>query len=360
MKKNTVRSLGRGIVISITGICLFCLAQGVGFAAQSDPPSLSRLCAFMRAENQSSPLYALGGYEKSYDPRIHAANVEYLKNHQDLLNKIRADLDLSASSALRWRLLALKHRLLYVPEQRTEFIKLYKTYCQAVIRDILSRVDLPNPYTQIVTLSGEPPASWPTRGLYAYIVHDLKTEYHARYEFLSGSNRKVAIELSGRYLNGEVGSYSSFMQIDTAGKVTFTHDTYTIWQDNAKNPYTALMTPVEETLHALLRRSTEAAIKAAVEKRGIRSAGEAKGIVDDWISVEEAVVGGLVYHMLPTLLENHFGRVPPELIARDLEIKSHIAKYHNLKAGIRVVGTLGYKACLALYLNNPSAFRNLL
>jgi hypothetical protein len=360
MKKCRFRFfLGRVIAICLIGVWLFGIPPRTLLAAQNEMPSLSRLLALMRLGNQKSPpLYAFGDFEKSYDPQIHAVSVAYFKRHQDLLEKIRADL--GASSSLRWRLLALQHRLLYVPEQRVEFIGLYKTYCQEVIREILCLVDLPNPYSRIITLSGEPPPSWPTEGFYAYIVRDLTTEFRARYEFQSEPDRKVAIDLSGRYLNGEVGSYASFLQLDTAGNVFFTHDTYTIWQDNAKNPYTALMTPVEETLHALLRTSTESAIMATLKKKGIHTAGEARGVVDDWISVEEAVVGGLVYHMLPCLLEKHFGRLPPDFVSDDLEMKNHMAKYHHLKAGIRVVGALGYKDCLSLYLKDASAFRRLL
>jgi hypothetical protein len=358
MKQQGVRHLGQGLVISLVGIGLFVMSQGVSIAAQQGAPCLSRLVELMHHRGQSGPLYAFGDFEKSYDPEIHAANVAYLQHHNELLEKIRADL--GAPPSLQWRLLTLKHRLLYVPEQGAEFIRLYETYCQNVIQDILCLMNLPNPYSRIITLTGKPPSSWPTDGFYAYIVHDLSTEFRARYEFQSASDRKVAIELSGRYLNGEVGSYSSFLQFDAAGNVSFTHDRYTIWQDNAKNPYTALMTPVEETLHALLRTSTESAIRAALEKRGIRSPREARKVVEEWIAVEEAVVGGLVYHMLPPLLEKHFGQVPHDFVSRDLETKNHIAKYHQLKEGVRVVGTLGCKACFSLYLNDPTAFRSLL
>jgi len=355
--KHVFQRVERGVICSVIVLGLFISLPSWGRASNNDTLCLSRLFELMHADNRDGPLFALGGFEKSYHPALFTANMEYFKSHQELLKKIHEDL---GSQAIKWRLETLRHRLLYVPEQQPEYIGLYERYCQNTIAEILSLAALPNPYSQIITLSDKPPSTGPTDGIRAYIVHNLTTEFRAKYEFTSESAQKVMIELSGRYLSGEIGSYSSFLQFDKAGKVFFTHDRFTVWQNNAKNPYTALMTPVEETFHVLLRKSTEAAIKAAVEERGTRSVKEARQIVEEWISVEEAIVGGLVYHMLPPILERRMGTLPVALVSRDVETKNEIAKYHYLKKGIQVVGHLGYKACLDLYLNNPIAFRDLL
>ena len=85
-------------------------------------------------------------------------------------------------------------------------------------------------------------------------MHNLTAEVRARYEFYNDSKKTVAVELTGQYLSGEVGSYSSFLSFTDEGQMVFTHDRFTIWQNSAQNPYTAFMTPVEETLHIALRK----------------------------------------------------------------------------------------------------------
>lgn len=267
---------------------------------------------------------------------------------------------LTGEDALRWNLKSLSSRLLYVPENRPDYIVLYEAYCLSVIREILEKTQLPNPYASIITLSEKPPSLRSSNGLCAYIVHNLASEIRAKYEFRNASDQTVAIELSGRYLSGEVGSYSSFLSFDDNGEVVFTRDQFTIWQNSAQNPYTALMTPVEETLHITLRESTEAAIKTSIENIGTRSALVARDIVDEWISVEEAIVGGLVNFLLPPILEKQVGILPLAFISKDIEAKSSFTKYRHLKQGIHLVGAMGYKAAIRLYRYDPIAFRSLL
>jgi len=69
---------------------------------------------------------------------------------------------------------------------------------------------------------------------------------------------------------------------------------YTIWQTSARNPYSLLTVPVEETLHVLLRPYTHQAIRAQIATGLASESGVARTIVDEWLEVEEAVVGGLM------------------------------------------------------------------
>jgi hypothetical protein len=304
-----------------------------------------------------APFYALGDFETGFDPKIHATNLEYLKTNPDLLEQIRTDL---GNREFQWRLKSLSHRLLYASETRSEYIIRFESYCKDVIKEVLHVLELPNPYAHIVTLTSEAPSFDTSNGFNAYIVHNLAKEYQAIYEFSNTSEETIVIELSGQYATGEVGAYSSSLTIGDDGEIYFIHDTHTIWQNNAKNPYTVLMTPVEETLHILLRESTEAAIKRTVENRGKCSFKEAEKIVADWISVEEAIVGGLVYHLLPPILEKQVGPIPESIIDSDIKTKEQFIKYNKLRKGIRLVETKGTKTCLELYLETPEAIRDLL
>jgi hypothetical protein len=120
------------------------------------------------------------------------------------------------------------------------------------------------------------------------------------------------------------------------------------------------MTPVQETLHILLRESTEAAIRRVVESRTDCTFKEIEKIVDEWISVEEAIVGGLVYHLLPPILERRIGSIPEDLISADIKTKEQFLKYNKLSSGIRLVASRGTRACLELYLKDPEVIRELL
>lgn len=349
---HIIRLASVSVLISVLWAALVPMA----WATSEEEKPLALLVDLIRLENRASPLYPIGNFESSPDPSVHAANMEYIQNNVKLREKIRSDL---GEQPFQWRLKSLFSRLLYVPENRPEYISLYEAYCHIVIREILAKTQFPNPYSCIVTLSDRPPPP-SSNGICAYIVHNLTTEIRAEYEFRNASKQAVVIELSTRFVTGEVGSYSSFLTVDADGGVGFTRDPFTIWQNSAQNPYTALMTPVEETLHVALRESTQTAIKAAIENRGIRSAREAKGIVAEWISVEEAIVGALVYHLLPPILEKQVGVEPLAFINKDIETKSGFAKYRHLKRGIRLVRDMGYRTAIRLYQDNPVAFRSLL
>ncbi len=321
---------------------------------------LERLFDYIRLENKTSPLHPIGDFEANKDPAVHAANIEYLRNNNELLDKIRADL---GDQKLHWQLKSLYSRLAYVPERRPEYITLYETYCRIVIGEILAQTELPDPYEGIYTLSEAVPSLPMSGKVCAYIVHNLSSEIRAEYEFQNETNQAVAVELSGSYFVGEVGSYSSFLSVDDNGNIDFARDRYTIWQNSAQNPYTALMTPVEETLHIAMRESTEMAIRAVLE-RNIDKDGKffrpVSEIVDEWISIEEALVGGLVYCLLPPILEKQIGVAPSVFIDRDIETKSGFPKYRHLRQGIELVKRMGHKDAIKTYLGDPVAFRNLL
>ena len=346
----------RVLFLILAGLCIL-LPQSYPAAGAEKAPPLAQLLKSAGSGTTEIPRYAFGDFESGFDPKIHATNLEYLKTHPDLLEQIRSDL---GGREFQWRLKSISHRLLYATETRAEYATQFEVYCRGVIDEVLGVLELPNPYSRIVTLTSDSPSLENLEGFNAYIVSDLAEEYHATYEFSNTSDETVAIELSGQYDTGEVGSYSSLLTMDEDGQIRFIHDTYTIWQNSAQNPYTVLMTPVEETLHFLLRQSTEAAIRRTVETHGNCSPKEAEKIVDDWIAVEEAIVGGLVYHLLPPILERQVGPIPGSLISSDIETKEQFLKYHKLGQGIRLVGARGSKACLELYLENPEAVRDLL
>jgi hypothetical protein len=317
----------------------------------------TRLMELINMEDRDGPFFVFNDFEQSFDRDLHKANIEFLNQHPELIKKIQSDLN---DLPVRWRIENISHRLLYVPETRKEYSALFESYCNDVIRDILKLTEFKNPYIKIHTLGDYKPENSETNGINVFIVHNLAKEYVTTYVFSSDAQKQVSIELTGKVFPGEVGSYSSYVYLNENGSFEFMRDCYTIWQNSAKNPYTALMTPVEETLHIALRRYTEKAIKNEIENSAAKTVKEVEPIVEDWISVEEAIVGGLVHALLPSIIEKHIHHLPESFVRSDIETKSEFKKYRHLRKGIKIVERLGYKKSIEIYKNDPMMFRNLL
>ena len=349
------RSLIRKTII----IAIFALSTiTTAGAASPDTKDYSRLIEFINLKDRLVPLYAFSDFDDEFDKESHRASFQYFNTHPGVLQKIREKL---GRGKLRWKLSSLKHRLLFVPENRKEYVKLYENYCHSMINNVLQKTHLDNPYDQIRTLTGEQTRIHDSRrGVTAYIAHNLAKEYVGTYIFSNQADKKVKIELEGKLYVGEVGVYSSSLSINPNGSVNFIKSKYTIWQNSAQNPYTALMVPAEETLHILLRKYTEAAIKQALAIRDVRSQKASQMVVNDWIAVEEAIVGGVVRVLLPRILKTHLGDLPLSWIEKDLEVKARLKQYRYLKKGISVVRQIGYQEAIKLYAKDPAAFSDLL
>ena len=324
------------------------------------PTDYSRLLEFIETANIEEPLYAFDAFEKELDAAVHQSNLEYLKSHPDLLNKIRLELN---TKELQWKLENFKRRLLFVPETREEYASLFKSYCTDVIDYVLAKTHLQNPFTDITNLNSEiPEVSENDEGITAFLVHNLAEEFVYTYGFYNPQQKKVVIELDQKSFIGEVGSYTSSLSQTGDGTFVFAKNKYTIWQNNAKNPYTALMVPVEETIHITLRDYTETAIREKImsQPASMRKTAEVSRIVEEWIAVEEAITGGLVYGLLPEFLSNSITTFQPNWIESDLTVKSSMKRYRYLKKGIQVVEKLGVQRSIHMYREDPRAFRDLL
>jgi hypothetical protein len=112
--------------------------------------------------------------------------------------------------------------------------------------------------------------------------------------------------------------------------------------------------------HITLRGYTESAIKKAVEQSHQRSLKSVEKIVEDWMAVEEAIVGGIVYRLLPYILEEHITDLSLSFIEMDIIAKSQFEKYRHLEKGITIVEEIGYREAIRMYSKDPAAFRDLL
>ena len=319
----------------------------------------SRLVEFIRLEDKNEPLYAFNDFEEKFDRECHEASLDYLNQNPGLVEKIKSDLH---SDKLKWKMLSLKRRLLFVPESRKEYAELYRDYCQAVIDFILSETKLNNPYLGILTLERDVPELPNSNdGVTVFLVHNLAKEYIGTYSFFNETRKKkVDLSLSGTVFTGEIGSFSSMLHLKKDGRLEFVHNRFTIWQNSANSTYNTLILPIEETLHITLRPYTEAAIEAQVDAVGAKTSRAVRDIAAQWMAVEEAVAGGLAHYYFPRVADKFFQNFQLSEMDRSLEQKMRLQKYKYLKKGIRIVDKLGSEAVLEIYRSDPENFRELL
>jgi hypothetical protein len=338
-------------------IVLFFICASDAIFASDSLKDYSILIDLIKIDDKQGPFLPLNDFNKSFDQELHKASIEYFDHHPNIIETIRSDLN---NQPIQWRLKNISQRLMYVPETRETYTVIFEKYCNDVIKDILRLTEFNNPYITIHTLGTSKPENSAIKGINAFIVHNLSKEYVATYIFSNNDQKEIAVELTGKIFLGEVGSYSSYISLDENGSFEFTRDHYTIWQNSAKNPYTALITPIEETLHIVLRRYTERSIQDRIQISAAKTLKEVKPIVDDWICVEEAIVGGLVYALLPSTVEKYIPDLPKTLVESDIKAKTEFKKYRHLRKGIKIVKQLGYKKSIKIYQDDPMAFRNLL
>jgi hypothetical protein len=313
----------------------------------------------LNSSERSRDFIAFSDFETNHEKADHSASLKYLSSRPDLIKRIREDL---GSQEIQWQLAKLSYRLLYVPEQRKDVAGLFIDYCRDTIKDLLERTGLIDPYNSISLMKEDREKEQDEQGINAIIVQDLAQEYVARYQFSGDSDKRIEIGLSERMTINEVGSYSSYIQYSEETRDwQFHRNQQTVWKSVSANPYTVLMTPLEETLHIALREHTEKAILATVRARQeMFSLKEIEDVVEEWLAVEEAIVGGLVYSLVPDVVIRRIPDLPLEWIQADLDTKAQFHKYRFLPRAIKMVEDYGLKESINAYAQDPAATRNLL
>jgi hypothetical protein len=86
-----------------------------------------------------------------------------------------------------------------------------------------------------------------------------------------------------------------------------------------------------------------------------------EAVVEEWLAVEEAVVGGLVNALLPDILDQFLeGEDATIDIVRTLSERRAFDKYRFLDQGIEVVNALGPRSAIGIYLEQTRDFKALL
>ena len=361
-QKRMRRYPGWPLVILIMAAILIVPPAGAGNPPKSQLDS-SLLFAFIQKEDRQSPLVAFGQADSGIDEVLSRENRTFLGGNQALLERIRTQL---ASETLQWQLEEASTRRMIVPEHRPAYAALFENYCQAAVDYVLQKTRLPNPYRSIATFEDEDgwreAATGEKGGITALLVHNIADVYTEAYVFSDAADGgpKVRIKLSNRSFTGEVGSYSSWLIVGEDKQYEFVRNPYTLWRNSADDPLNVLIAPIEETLHIALRQATEEAIKQRLVSQPPPPPNMVERIVEEWLAVEEAAVGGLVRQLMPEIMDRFLVAWPRRDIDATLAARRQFDKYRYIDAGIRIVETLGLETFINLYQQDPQAFRAML
>jgi hypothetical protein len=362
--RNAATSIPAGCIALCLGLAIvffLCPATAVSGNRSDGWQNYGRLLDFIRMEDRRDPLveFALNG--EGLDATLSQENRRFISQNETLLENIRTELN---SDALNWQLREATKCLMVVPETQPEYAALFERYCHAVVDYVLQKTRLPNPYQAIITWDGPPSEPIPSagKGITAYLVHNIADVYSEEYEFFTAidADRKIRIKLANRTYLGEIGSYSSFLVINEDQQVTFERNPYTLWRNSAENPLNVFIAPIEETLHIALRSATEEAIRTRLSEQPPSTRTDTEAVVEEWLAIEEAVVGGLVSALLPEILDRFLEGDVAVDIARTLSERHIFDKYRFLDQGIAVVNTLGLQSAIGIYLEQPRNFKTLL
>lgn len=335
---------------------LVCVSVQAG-AAADDRPDYAGLFDLISMDDLEQPLVSFGEAELAIDRQRNQENIAYLNGDQSFLNRLHAELP---GPGIKWKLEQAHQQLLLVPEKRAAYAALFEQYCKDAVAFLLNYIDAPNPYSRITTFQAPEAAVAVSQagGITAYLVHNLASEYVEKYHFfIDGKDQSgVRIQMRNRVFSGIIGSYTSTLEIGTNRQLRFVRDAFTIWQNSAKRPINVFIVPIEETLHILLRPSTETAMIRQIEAVPTAGRQDIEAILDDWLAVEEAVVGGLVRHIMPLLLKRFIGASREAQLEEAMAGRHLHSQYRYLQQGMRSVAGLGVATTVTRYRNHPEYF----
>jgi hypothetical protein len=314
---------------------------------------------YIEKEDRTEPLIVFGGVEENFDHLLNRENIAYLNANSQLLEKIQSKLN---GDHLKWQLNTSFNQLWVVPESRDGYAQLFERYCRHAIDYLMARINMPSPYDAIATLKDPlaDPSSKSSTGVTAYLVHNIVDEYVEEYLFFDrdDGNTKIKITLSNREFDGKIGSYTSKIKIGPDNQFEFIRENFTLWQNSARNPLDVLTVPIEETLHIVLRPSTEQAIQEELAAGRPEKLQQLEDVIDHWMAVEEAVVGGLVYQIMPDLLVDLIHDKLTLSLDQTMAGRDAHAQYRFLNQGIDLVNRIGVDDAIALYNDSARKFKN--
>jgi len=325
--------------------------------AKTSTQDYSSLVELTRLEPIEKPLLVFRDHEKEPDQETRVRIMGDLRRRPDFLKKIIKRLD--GEKQIRFTFDSLEIKLLFVPELRKKYLQPYRTFCTNVIDYLQQKTGLQNPYEQIINPLKEYPKI-PLKGTYAYLVHQLGKEYRALCTFSTERGTSVRYELEGSYFSDHLGGVEVNIENPREGTYIVDRKNYSIWQNRTISLYSLLTVPVEETFHFVMGKYTDQKITAELKEKSNRSVNEVEKVAKYWMSVEEALVGGLPWSIIKDFARKFLKNLPPAAYRRIPSQNSRASQYAFRETGFSLVKSLGFKEAISMYQNDPTDFCRLL
>ncbi|MCB2145155.1 MAG: hypothetical protein KQI81_01685 [Deltaproteobacteria bacterium] len=291
------------------------------------------------------------------DPDVEVAQHirSQLGQRKDLLSQLRKKIGFEKQ--VRFSVEDIQVRLMFVPQLQEGYAVAYQHYCRDITDFLFEMNRMENFYAAISSpRQSYPPVS--ETGISAFLVHRLAKDYRAVCKFTAESGRSVKYKATGAIFSNHLGAVDLEIQSMAPGQFDLTRKPFTIWQNNTENLYTLMSVPVEETLHYQLGKATDREIATSMRNHPPESLSAAQRLAEEWMAVEESVVGGLVQRVLERYCIQHHMAVPASAPEKKPSLEPPLHQYRYRDRGIQLVGNLGFQEAMALYMNSPSDFRD--
>ena len=316
--------------------------------------TLERVAQIPQMASREGPLMVFRDFSDDPDVEVERHIRLQVSQQKALLNQLRNKIGIKKQ--VRLSVEDIQVRLMFVPQLQQTHATAYHRYCLDVI-DHLFGMNPMGPIYETITSPAEsyPPVS--KTGLSAFLVHRLAKEYRAVCRFTADSCRSAAYRVTGAIFSNHLGAVDLEIEWLAPGKCGLTRKPFTIWQNDTENLYTLMSVPVEETLHYCVGQATDREISRSMENRPPESLSAAQRLAEEWMAVEESVVGGLVNRVLLDYCTRHHMSMPFSDAGDPRPMVPSLRQYRYRERGIELAEDLGFKELMAMYMDSPSDFK---
>jgi hypothetical protein len=306
---------------------------------------------------RDGPLLVFRDFAANPDVEIEAYIRRQMSQRRDLLSRLKQEIGVKRE--VRLAVEDIEVRLMFVPQLRKRSAAAYHRYCRAVTDYVFERTGIDNFYGEItVPRESYPPLA--KAGKSAFMVHRLAKFYRAVCRFTAESGRSAKYQVSGSIFSSHLGAVDLGIECPAPGRFGLKRKPYTIWQNDTANLFTLMAVPVEETLHFCMGMATDRQISAALRSNPPRGLAAVRKLAEAWMAVEESIVGGLVMRVLADFSARHRLHLPQSVADQMNSPAPSIHQYRYRDRGIRLVKKLGFREAAAMYMDNPSNFKDAL
>lgn len=306
---------------------------------------------------RDGPLLVFRDFVMDPDVEVKQHIRRQLSQNRDLHTRLKRKIQFDKQVRLSVR--DVQVRLMYVPQRPTGPGDAYQRYCRSILDFLAEMIQTENFYTAITSPIGSfPPLD--DNGVTAFLVHRLAKDYQAICRFTAESGRYVEYQASGAIFSNHLGAVDLEIEFVAPRQVHLKRRPFTIWQNNSDDFYTLMALPVEETLHHYVGRATDHQLAETLRLTPPRNIAAVQKLAEEWIAVEESIVGGLVTRVVKDYCDKNRMDLPPMDSENTRSSEPTLRQYKYRRYGIDLVREMGFHEALTLYMNNPGDFRALL